>query len=76
MYRSYIAGTGSYLPEKTLTNTDLEKLTDTTDEWITERTGVKSRHIAADKEAMSDLAFEASIKALDVELLCLQKTLT
>ena len=66
LYRSYISGTGSYLPEKTLTNKQLEKLVDTTDEWITERTGIKSRHIVADQEATSDMAFEASIKALEI----------
>ena len=64
LYNSYISGTGSYLPQKTLTNKDLEKLVDTTDEWITERTGIKSRHIVADHEATSDMAYEASIKAL------------
>ena len=64
MYRSYISGTGSYLPQKTLTNKDLEKLVDTTDDWITERTGIKSRHIVTDKQATSDIAFEASCKAL------------
>ena len=64
LYSSYISGTGSYLPQKTLTNKDLEKLVDTTDEWITERTGIKSRHIVADHEAASDMAFEASTKAL------------
>lgn len=66
LYQSYISGTGSYLPEKTLTNKQLEKLVDTTDEWITERTGIKSRHIVADEEATSDMAYEASIKALKV----------
>jgi len=51
-----IAGTGSYLPEKELTNKDMESIVDTTDEWITSRTGIKSRRIAADNEHTSDLA--------------------
>lgn len=63
-YRSRIAGTGSYLPEKLLTNADLEKLVETNDQWITERTGIQRRHIAADHEACSDLAYEATLKAL------------
>jgi 3-oxoacyl-[acyl-carrier-protein] synthase III len=65
-YRSKVAGTGSYLPEKKLTNQDLEKLVDTNDAWITERTGIKSRRIAAEGELTSDLALKASQKALDV----------
>jgi 3-oxoacyl-[acyl-carrier-protein] synthase-3 len=60
-----IAGTGSYLPEKVLTNADLEKLVDTTDEWIRERTGIRERHIAADGQTTGDLAFEAARRALD-----------
>ena len=60
-----IAGTGSYLPEKVLTNADLEKIVDTTDEWITTRTGIKERHIAAEGESTSDLATEAAKKALE-----------
>lgn len=63
--RSVVAGTGSYLPENILTNTDLEKNVDTTDEWIIERTGIKRRHIAADGEVTSDLAVHAAKKALD-----------
>ena len=66
LYQAYISGTGSYLPEKTLTNKDLENLTNTTDEWITERTGIKSRHIVNEHQATSDMAFEASVKALEV----------
>ncbi len=62
--RSVVAGTGSYLPEKILTNNDLEKMVDTTDEWIIERTGIKRRHIAADDEVTSDLAVKAANKAL------------
>lgn len=55
---------GSYLPEKVLTNADLEKMVDTTDAWITERTGIKKRHIAADDQSASDLGFEAAKKAI------------
>jgi 3-oxoacyl-[acyl-carrier-protein] synthase-3 len=60
-----IIGVGEYLPEKILTNADLEKMVDTSDEWITSRTGIKERHLAAPGEAASDLAFKASIKALN-----------
>ncbi|MCD6406006.1 MAG: ketoacyl-ACP synthase III [Planctomycetes bacterium] len=60
-----ISGTGSFLPEKVLTNHDLEKMVDTSDEWITTRTGIKERHIAADDVATSDLAAEASRRALE-----------
>jgi 3-oxoacyl-[acyl-carrier-protein] synthase-3 len=51
-----IAAVGSYVPEKVLTNADLEKIVDTTDEWITSRTGIKERRIAADNEFTSDMA--------------------
>jgi 3-oxoacyl-[acyl-carrier-protein] synthase-3 len=61
---SRIVGTGSYLPEKVLTNRDLELAVDTTDEWIYTRTGIRQRHIAADGETTSDLALEASRSAL------------
>lgn len=64
-FRSRIAGTGSYLPEKILTNQDIEKLVDTTDQWIRERTGIERRHIAGDNEATSDLALKASLRALE-----------
>ena len=50
MKRSRIIGTGSYLPERVLTNADLEKMVETSDQWITERTGIKTRHLAADGE--------------------------
>ncbi|MDH3354048.1 MAG: ketoacyl-ACP synthase III [Chromatiales bacterium] len=66
MTYSRITGTGSYLPEKILTNHDLEKLVETTDEWITARTGIKERHIVAEDETTTDLAYEASIKAMDM----------
>ncbi len=62
---SKIIGTGRYLPEKILTNKDLEKIVDTNDQWIQERTGIKQRHIAADGQYTSDLAYNASIKALE-----------
>ena len=59
-----IAGTGSYLPAKVLTNRDLEATLDTSDEWIESRTGIRQRHIAADGETTSDLALRACVKAL------------
>ena len=61
---SRIIGTGSYLPEKVLTNADLEKIVDTSDEWIRSRTGIRSRHIAAEGELASDLALPAAQRAL------------
>jgi 3-oxoacyl-[acyl-carrier-protein] synthase-3 len=66
MTYSRIAGTGSYLPEKVVTNHDLEKMMDTSDEWIQERTGIKRRHLAAEGEATSDLALAAARQALDM----------
>ena len=62
---SKIIGTGGYLPEKTLTNADLENMVETSDEWIVARTGIKERHIAAEGETTCDMAFEASRKALE-----------
>jgi 3-oxoacyl-[acyl-carrier-protein] synthase-3 len=62
---SRIIGTGSYLPEKVLTNDELSEMVDTSDAWIRERTGIAQRHIVADGEYTSDLALEASLKALD-----------
>lgn len=64
MIRSKIAGTGSYLPHKILTNADLEKMVDTTDEWIFSRTGIRERHIVAKTEFTSDLALEAAKNAM------------
>jgi 3-oxoacyl-[acyl-carrier-protein] synthase-3 len=61
---SRIAGTGSYLPERVLTNRDLEGIVDTSDEWIVTRTGIRQRHIAADGQLASDLAVEAARSAL------------
>lgn len=60
-----ITGLGSYVPEKILTNSDLEKIVDTSDEWIVDRTGIKERHIAAPEQATSDLAYEAAKQAID-----------
>jgi 3-oxoacyl-[acyl-carrier-protein] synthase-3 len=60
-----ITGTGGYLPEKVLTNKDLESLVDTSDDWIVGRTGIRQRHIAADGQFTSDLAFEACSRALE-----------
>lgn len=60
-----ITGTGSYLPEKVLTNHDLEKMVETSDEWIRERTGIIKRHIAADGETTCDLAEQAALRAME-----------
>ncbi len=65
MIRSKIVGIGSYLPPRVLTNSDLEKMVDTSDAWIIERTGIKSRHIAAQNEYTSDLAVKAALNALE-----------
>jgi 3-oxoacyl-[acyl-carrier-protein] synthase-3 len=62
---SRIAGTGSYLPSKIITNHDLEKMVDTTDEWIRTRTGIERRHIAAEGETTVDLAEHAARRALE-----------
>jgi len=61
---SRITGTGGYLPEKALTNAELEKMVETSDEWITDRTGIKKRHIAADNETTCDLAEQAARQAI------------
>ncbi|MHB1093707.1 beta-ketoacyl-ACP synthase III [Thiobacillus sp.] len=66
MTYSRILGTGSYLPARILTNADLEKLVETNDQWIVERTGIRERHIAAEGEFTSDLAIQAARVALDV----------
>ena len=65
MIYSRISGTGSYLPEKILTNADLEKMVDTSDQWIVERTGIRSRHLAAEDQDTCDLAEMAARRALD-----------
>jgi 3-oxoacyl-[acyl-carrier-protein] synthase-3 len=62
--RSAITGVGAYLPPDIVSNADLSKIVDTSDEWITERTGIRQRHRAADDQAVSDLAVEAARKAL------------
>lgn len=77
MLRAKIIATGSYVPERVLTNFDLEKMVDTSDEWIRERSGIRERRIASEKEAASDLAYEAAkaafkradIKPKDIELI-------
>jgi 3-oxoacyl-[acyl-carrier-protein] synthase-3 len=63
--RSVLTGVGSYLPKRVLTNAELAKQVDTSDEWIVERTGIRERHIAADDERTSDLACAASVNALE-----------
>jgi 3-oxoacyl-[acyl-carrier-protein] synthase III len=63
---SRIAGIGAYAPERVLSNFDLEKVVDTSDQWITERTGIKERRIAAEGEAASDMAVQAARRALDM----------
>ncbi|MBC15801.1 3-oxoacyl-[acyl-carrier-protein] synthase III [Pseudodesulfovibrio profundus] len=59
-----IRGLGMYAPERVVTNVDLEKIVDTSDEWITTRTGIRQRHVVAEDEAASDMAYEAAKKAL------------
>jgi 3-oxoacyl-[acyl-carrier-protein] synthase-3 len=62
---SRVTGTGSYLPEKVLTNADLEKMVETSDQWIQDRTGIRERHIAAENESTCDLAEKAARNAMD-----------
>lgn len=64
-HRSIMLGCGSYLPERIVTNEELSKTVDTTDEWIVSRTGIRQRHIAADGELTSDLALKAAQRALE-----------
>ena len=79
---SRIAGTGSYLPEKILTNADLERMVDTSDEWIRSRTGIERRHVAAEGETTTDLAEHAAARAMaaanvtaaDIDLICVGTT--
>ncbi|MEJ5211269.1 MAG: beta-ketoacyl-ACP synthase III [Burkholderiales bacterium] len=66
MIHARIVGTGGYLPERILTNADLERLVDTSDQWIVERTGIRERHIAAEGEYTSDLAVAAARRALEM----------
>ncbi len=65
MIHSRISGTGGYLPEKILTNHDLEEMVETSDQWITDRTGIKKRHVAAEGETTCDLAEKAARAALE-----------
>ncbi|MCB5230091.1 MAG: beta-ketoacyl-ACP synthase III [Candidatus Cloacimonas sp.] len=64
LYDAKIIGTGKHVPSRVLTNFDLEQMLDTSDEWITTRTGMKERRIASENEAASDLAYEASLRAI------------
>ncbi|MGB8930642.1 MAG: beta-ketoacyl-ACP synthase III [Anaeromyxobacteraceae bacterium] len=64
--RSYVAGTGSFAPEKVVTNADVEKLVETSDQWIVERTGIRERRMIADGEATSDLAVRAALRACEL----------
>lgn len=66
MQRTAILGTGAYAPEKILTNADLEKLVETSDEWIVKMTGIRERRMAAPEEAASDLSLKASVRALEL----------
>ena len=79
---SRVIGTGSYLPDRQMTNDDLSKIVDTSDEWITERTGIRSRHIAAEGELTSDIAVQAArgameqagLEAKDIDLIVVATT--
>ena len=64
LYRSRVAGIGSFLPEKILTNYDLEKMVETSHDWIVQRTGIINRHVVADDEGTSDMCTKAAQKAL------------
>ena len=66
MRYAHIVGWGSYLPARRVTNDELSRIVDTTDEWIYQRTGIRSRHIAATQETTATMAFEAAARALDV----------
>lgn len=72
LHRSRIAGTGSYLPEALITNADLEKMVETNDQWIRERTGIERRHKAAPNESTSDLSYQACLRALKAASLTAQ----
>ena len=65
MIYSRVLGTGSYLPERVVSNSDLESFVDTTDRWIQERTGIRKRHLVADDESTCDLAERAARSALE-----------
>ena len=62
---SRIAGTGSFLPEKVLTNDDLSRIVDTNDEWIRSRTGIRERHVAAEGQTSGDLGYQAALRAME-----------
>src|SRR5262245_60147673 len=64
MFEAFVSGTGAYLPERRLTNFELEKMVDTSHEWIVQRTGIRERRIAAPSQSTSDLALAASVTAL------------
>ena len=64
MMRAKIVGTGAAVPKKLLTNADLEKLVDTSDQWIRDRTGIRERHIVVPGEKFSDLCTQAALEAL------------
>ena len=64
-HRAVLTGTGAFLPAKTLTNDDLSRMVDTSDEWIYPRTGIRSRHIAAEGENVSDMAAAAGRQAIE-----------
>ncbi|MEK6677826.1 MAG: 3-oxoacyl-ACP synthase, partial [Nitrospirota bacterium] len=66
MQRSRIIGTGAYAPSRVLTNFDLEKMVNTSDEWIMERTGIRERRVAAEDEATSDLSIKAANNAIEM----------
>lgn len=66
LFRTRIKGIGSYLPEKKLSNKELEQIVETNDEWITNRTGIRNRSIAAEGEYTSDLALKASLRAIEM----------
>jgi 3-oxoacyl-[acyl-carrier-protein] synthase III len=65
MRRAKIIGTGAYAPQRILTNADLERMVETNDEWIQQRSGIRERRIVDDKEATSDLAINAARQALE-----------
>src|SRR2546425_10000187 len=65
MTRAKIVGVGAYAPKRILTNADLEKMVETDDEWIVQRTGIRERHIADETEATSDLALKAAQQAIE-----------
>lgn len=70
---SKIIGTGSYLPAKVLTNFDLEKIVETSHDWIVSRSGIHERHIAADNELTSDLALQASLRAIEAAAISVEE---